>query len=153
MENKDKILEFIGSVEIDSCFSPNILILENSNCLEDAVLNFYKFCIDNKIPCNILLSIQKLPIEYIFERLSWCDIIIYQTTGTTEIFHKLLHSIKSFKDRKIKIIECFNREPVIGFVPDNCEHISMLCIKSQRDDIKRWEVKEITNIKSWYCND
>lgn len=106
---------------IDVLKNKEILILERDQSLSYQLLKFLEYCRENKLCINTLYSIQDVPFSYIQKQIDWFDVIVYQTTWTYEISHKISEYLRKNKSKKI-VIECYMSEPSFYRKPKGVVH-------------------------------
>jgi mannitol-1-phosphate/altronate dehydrogenase len=135
----DKLRKIIGN--------KTVLILENSNGLDAAIENFYEWCVENKVRVNIIYCVDEINFEYLMERIKEADIIAYMSTYTYEIVNHIATFIKSLKDYRLKIIECYITEPGFVQLPKEAKQHEMWILKSQDHEVRRWHLRKLSTSK------
>ena len=98
--------DFIKLIE-----NKRVLFLENGNSyLTDDLNDIKKELVYNKIETCILCYLKKIPLEVICEYIKEYDVIMFQTTWTSEISQALLQSIDLFKKPKIVVDVYLSKE-------------------------------------------
>lgn len=88
-----------------------VLFLENGNSyLTDDLNDVKKELISNKIEICILCHLKQIPLEVICEYIKEYDVIMFQTTWTSEISQDLLKAIDLFREPKIVVDVYLHKE-------------------------------------------
>lgn len=131
-----QLSEFIGSSEI--------IIFENDTSLDDSILNFYGWCVENKKQVNIIYAVSSLPMEYIEQIIAPDTCIAFLTTGKSKRIGEILTLISTLKGYRLKAIECYVCNPVFSFIPDECSHVKVLSLDSYQEEVSKWEMNQLT---------
>lgn len=124
----------------------DVLFLENSISLHDAVGNAERWMIENKIKYNSIFSIGDLGkleggVDYIMERIRESDIIVFETTWTYEISHILHEKIAAMKDKKT-VVQVYIHEPTWWYKPKGVKH-DVYVFSSCDEDMDTWELHKL----------
>ena len=122
-----------------------VLFLENDNVLRDSCENFREFCTLNNITTDALFRIEKLPLDYILERVQYSDVLVFCTTWMTKMSHQLEEKISEMKHRGLTVIECYVNEPSWYRKPDVEHEVITLC--SYADDPADWDIDHLEEMK------
>ncbi len=124
-----------------------VCIFENDYSLDDAIKNFYGWCVETKQQINILYMVDLLSMEYIQNIISPGLVIAFMTTGRSEIMGKIIEYIASKPGYNIKVIEVYIDKPVFHRIPDNCAHVQMITLYAGQDEVKEWKIGTLEVIK------
>jgi hypothetical protein len=124
----------------------DVLFLENSIGLHDAVGNLERWLIENKVKYNAIFSIGDLGkleggVDYIMERISESDIIVFETTWTYDISKILEKKIAAMKNKKI-IVEVYISEPSWWYKPKGVKH-DVYVFSSEDEDMDNWDFDKL----------
>lgn len=140
----EKLLKIIGNREV--------LILENDFTLSSSIGQFRNWMVENKVKHNVLYNLNKLPVSYIVEQLTWFDVFSFQTTGKEDRATELRDVISKMKDRIT--IEAFVYEPVFPYKPKGSKIKSYaLDCYEDHDSQDDWALYEVKSTKYYTLNE
>lgn len=141
MEGKENILNYINQNFKDKKF----LFIENDWGLYRELKILEDVLIDNKIRYHTMFNLSKIPIEAILEVISMADVIVWQSTYTTEISQSLLKLIDNYPEKIF--IECPINEPLLYYKNDVVPDFYVLDIYENDDSY--WRLNKLSDKPIW----